>query len=149
MPISEEDKQFVRKRANYLCEYCHSSERLSPSRFTMEHIVPQSLSGSDYTDNLALACRRCNERRYNFVEALDPQTQQMFPLFNPRKQVWREHFVWVNDNTVIEGITATGRATCQCLDLNDERYLEEDSIRATRRLWIRAELHPPKEDIKA
>lgn len=148
MPISEEDKQFVRQRANYLCEYCHSSERVSPSRFTMEHIVPQSLGGSDHTDNLALACRRCNERRYNFVEALDPRTGQMASLFNPRKQVWLEHFIWINDNTVIEGITVVGRATCQCLDLNDERYLEEDSIRATRRLWIQAGLHPPKEDLE-
>jgi hypothetical protein len=147
MPISEEDRQFVRKRAKYLCEYCHSSERVSPSRFTMEHVVPQSLGGSDHTDNLALACRRCNERRYNFVEALDPQTGRMVSLFNPREQLWREHFAWANDNTVIEGLTVTGRATCQCLDLNDERYLEEDSIRAARRLWVRAGLHPPKEDL--
>jgi 5-methylcytosine-specific restriction endonuclease McrA len=147
MPISEEAKQFVRKRANYLCEYCHSSERVSPSRFTMEHIIPQSLGGPDHTANLALACRRCNERQYNFVEALDPQTQQIVPLFNPREQVWREHFVWLNDYTVLEGLTAIGRATFQCLDLNDERYLEEDSIRATRRLWVQAGLHPPKEDL--
>jgi hypothetical protein len=147
MPVSEADKLFVRQRANYLCEYCHSSERVSPSRFTMEHITPQSLGGSDYPDNLALACRRCNERRYNIMEALDPQRQQMVSLFNPRKQIWREHFVWVNDHTVIEGTTAIGRATCQCLDLNDERYLEEDSIRATRRLWIQAGLHPPKGDL--
>jgi hypothetical protein len=147
MPVSEADKLFVRQRANYLCEYCHSSERVSPSRFTMEHITPQSLGGPDHTDNLALACRRCNERRYNITEALDPQTRKVVPLFNPRKQVWREHFVWITSNTVIEGITAVGRATCQCLDLNDERYLEEDSIRATRRLWVQAGLHPPKEDV--
>lgn len=147
MPISDEVKELVRKRANYLCEYCRSSERVSPSRFTMEHITPQSLGGSDHPDNLALACRRCNERRYNITEALDPQTQQMVPLFNPRKQVWQEHFVWINEYTVIEGITAIGRATCQCLDLNDERYLEEDSIRATRRLWVQAGLHPPKDNM--
>jgi 5-methylcytosine-specific restriction endonuclease McrA len=146
MPISEEAKRFVRQRANYLCEYCHSSERLSPSRFTMEHITPQSLGGSDDTDNLALACRRCNERRYNFTEALDPQTQQIVLLFNPRKQVWLKHFVWAKEATVIHGLTPTGRATCECLDLNDERYLEDDSIRATRRLWVKAGLHPPKED---
>jgi HNH endonuclease len=148
MPISENDRLTVRKRANYLCEYCHSSERLSPSRFTMEHVTPQSLGGSDSTDNLALACRRCNERRYNFATARDPQTQQMVPLFNPRKQVWKEHFAWVNEGTVIRGATVIGRATCECLDLNDERYPEEDSIRATRRLWVRASLHPPQNDLE-
>jgi HNH endonuclease len=146
MPITEENRQIVRKRANYLCEYCHSSERLSPSRFTMEHIIPRSLGGPDDLDNLALAYRRCNERRYNFVEALDPQTQQMIALFNPRNQLWKEHFVWVDEGISIQGITVVGRATCQCLDLNDERYLEEDSIRATRRLWIQVDLHPPVED---
>jgi hypothetical protein len=146
MPISEQDKLAVRKRAHYLCEYCHSSERLSPSRFTMEHIVPQSLDGSDSLENLALACRRCNERRYNIVETLDPQTKQMVPIFNPRKDVWKEHFVWVNSHTVIQGLTAIGRATCECLDLNDTRYPEEDSIRATRRLWVKAKLHPPMGD---
>lgn len=35
--------------------------------FTLNHVLPKSLGGSDESDNLALACRRCNERRYNFV----------------------------------------------------------------------------------
>ena len=62
MPINEETKRAVRERANYLCEYCHSSERLSASRFTIDHITPRSLGGSDELENLALACRRCNEQ---------------------------------------------------------------------------------------
>jgi len=70
MPISDDVKQIVRKRAKYLCEYCHSSERLSASRFTVDHITPKSLGGSDAIDNLALACRRCNERRYNFIAGM-------------------------------------------------------------------------------
>ncbi|HEY9603120.1 MAG TPA: HNH endonuclease signature motif containing protein [Allocoleopsis sp.] len=64
-PISDAAKQIIRERANYLCEYCHSPERLSANRFTIDRIIPKSLGGSDEIDNLALACRRCNERRYN------------------------------------------------------------------------------------
>jgi hypothetical protein len=146
MPIQEEARRFVRERANYLCEYCHSPERLSPSRFTLDHIIPKSLGGTDDTDNLALACRRCNERRYNFIEARDPQTQQIAPLFNPRQHLWQEHFVWSKGGVIIQGLSPTGRATRDCLDLNDERYLEEDSIRAVRHLWIKAKLHPPEDD---
>lgn len=94
-----------------------------------------------------MACRRCNERRYNYVAGIDPETQAIIPLFNPRQQQWKEHFVWQESGIVIQGITAVGRATCTRLDLNDERYPEQDSIRATRRLWIRTGLHPPSSDL--
>jgi len=143
MPTSNETKRIVRERAKYLCEYCHSSERLSASRFTIDHITPKSLGGSDDLENLALACRRCNERRYNFVASIDPDSQETVPIFNPRLQKWDEHFVWGDQGTLIEGITPIGRATCIRLDLNDTRYPEKDSIRATRRFWIKTGLHPP------
>jgi 5-methylcytosine-specific restriction endonuclease McrA len=146
--ISEITKQSVRERANYLCEYCHSLEILSANRFTIDHIVPQSLGGSDDIDNLALACRRCNERRYNFVAGIDPQTQEIVPIFNPRQQLWADHFGWTADGTEIAGSTPVGRATCVRLDLNDMRYPENDSIRQTRRLWTRIGLHPPSNDPK-
>ena len=143
MPISNELKQAVRVRAQYLCEYCHSSERLSASRFTIDHVIPRSLGGSDEPDNLALACRRCNERRYNFIASIDPESQETVPIFNPRLHNWDEHFVWVEQGTLIEGISPIGRATCIRLDLNDTRYPEEDSIRETRRFWVKTGLHPP------
>jgi HNH endonuclease len=133
VPISDATKQSVRERARYLCEYCHSLELLSANRFTIDHIIPISLGGSDDLDNLALACRRCNERRYNFVAGIDPQTQEIVPIFNPRQQQWAEHFVWTLDGTVIQGSTPIGRATCIRFDLNDMRYPENDSIRKSKR----------------
>ncbi|MEZ2275765.1 MAG: HNH endonuclease [Microcoleus sp.] len=33
--------------------------------------MPKSLGGSDDIENLALACRRCNERHYNFTNGID------------------------------------------------------------------------------
>jgi 5-methylcytosine-specific restriction endonuclease McrA len=146
VPISEATKQSVRERAEYLCEYCHSLELLSANRFTIEHIVPRSLCGSDDIENLALACRRCNERRYNFIAGIDPETQEIVPIFNPRQQQWAEHFVWTIDGTVIQGSTPIGRATCIRFDLNDMRYPENDSIRQTRIFWTRTGLHPPSND---
>ena len=92
------DRELIRIRANYLCEYCHSPEIISATRFTIDHIIPQSLGGDDNLNNLALACRRCNERRYNFVAGYDPVTQTIVPLFNPRKQRWGEHFSWGERN---------------------------------------------------
>lgn len=101
MPISDEVKQAIRARAKYICEYYHSLERLSANRFTVDHVTLSSLGGSDKIDNLALACRRCNERRYNFVAGIDPETQEIVPIFNPRRQQWEEHFVWLNQGVVI------------------------------------------------
>jgi 5-methylcytosine-specific restriction endonuclease McrA len=146
VPISDATKQSVRERARYLCEYCHSLELLSANRFTIDHIVPRSLGGLDDIENLALACRRCNERRYNFVAGIDPQTQEIVPIFNPRQQQWAEHFIWTVDGTVIQGSTPIGRATCIRFDLNDMRYPDNDSIRKTRELWTRTGLHPPSDD---
>jgi HNH endonuclease len=111
----------VRQRGKFRCEYCHYPEFLSTAPLSIDHLQPQSLGGDDSLDNLALACRRCNERRYNFTVGLDPQTGLESPLFNPRKQIWAEHFNWSANGQCIVGITAIGRATCTRLDLNDER----------------------------
>lgn len=146
MAIRESVRQQVRKRANFLCEYCHSPERLSANRFTIDHLMPTSLGGSDEWINLALACRRCNERRSNFLEGIDPETQQTASIFNPRYQNWNDHFSWTEKGTVIQGRSAIGRATVVRLDMNDLRYPKNDSIRATRRFWIQIGVHPPTTD---
>lgn len=146
MTIDNATKELVRKRANYLCEYCHSWERISATRFTVDHVRPKSLTGSDDAANLALACRRCNERRYNFVIGIDPETKSEVAIFNPRKQIWSEHFTWSPDGKTIIGTTPVGRATCERLDLNDERYPVDDSIRSARGFWVTAGLHPPEND---
>ncbi|MBE9010079.1 HNH endonuclease [Pseudanabaenaceae cyanobacterium LEGE 13415] len=111
----------VRQRARFRCEYCHYPELLSSAPLSIDHIQPQSLGGSDHFDNLALACRRCNERRYNFTTGSDPETKIEIALFNPRQQQWAEHFIWTGNALRIVGKTPTGRATCDRLDLNDDR----------------------------
>ncbi|MEM8639110.1 MAG: HNH endonuclease signature motif containing protein [Cyanobacteria bacterium P01_G01_bin.54] len=139
-------RQQVRERAKGLCEYCHSPEQICSTRFTLDHIIPRSLGGSDAMENLALACQRCNERRYNFVGGVDPLTQQIQPLYNPRQQHWAAHFMWTRDGSLILGTTPTGRATVKRLDLNDERYPNEDSIQSARQLWQQVGIHPPDDD---
>ncbi len=112
---------------------------------SIDHIYPQSWGGSDDLDNLALACRRCNQRHYNFIVGIDPTTEQEVPLFNPRQQQWAENFIWSNDATKIIATTATGRATCNRFDLNDERRTDH-FIQKSRQLWVKGGFHPPPED---
>ncbi|MEH1915293.1 HNH endonuclease [Nostoc sp.] len=49
--IDDATKEIVRKRANYLCEYCHFPERISTTRFTVDHLIPKSIGGSDELNN--------------------------------------------------------------------------------------------------
>ena len=145
MTIPEKVRAFVRQRARLLCEYCHSCEEASAAQFSIDHIQPRSLGGTDEDENLALACQRCNGYRYNFTTGIDPLTQEPVSLFNPRQQVWIEHFVWILDGLSIKGTTSTGRATCARLDLNDEFHNDASIVKA-RRLWIKGGWHPPKDD---
>jgi hypothetical protein len=145
MVIPKSLYETVRQRAQFRCEYCHYPELLSSAPLSIDHIQPQSLGGSNELNNLALACRRCNERRYNFTTGVDPETGVEVPLFNPRQQVWSDHFLWSADALKIIGITPSARATCNRLDLNDERR-EEPFIQNARQKWIAAQLHPPSDD---
>lgn len=143
--VSTATRKFVRQRARCLCEYCHSPEYLSPDRFTIDHILPQSVGGLDDEDNLALACHRCNERHYNFTTGIDPETKQSVPLFNPRQCTWAEHFIWTADGLRIIGITAIGRATCTKFDFNDDNH-DDGAILDARWFWIQGGWHPPDND---
>ncbi|MEQ8536465.1 MAG: HNH endonuclease signature motif containing protein [Coleofasciculus sp. D1-CHI-01] len=84
MTLNDNVKRQVRKRANYLCEYCHSSEEASAANFAIDHIMPRSLGGADDLGNLALACQRCNGYRYNFVTGIDPITQEEIQMTNDK-----------------------------------------------------------------
>ena len=145
MPIPKSLYEQVRQRAQCRCEYCHYPELLSTAPLSIDHLQPQSLGGTDSPDNRALACRRCNERRYNFTTGIDPDTGKETPLFNPRQQIWSEHFIWTSDGLCIIGTTPTGRATCERLDLNDERRGEK-FIQKSRQRWVESGLHPPEDD---
>lgn len=135
----------VQQRAQFRCEYCHYPELLSASPLSIDHLQPQSLGGGDTLDNLALACRRCNERRYNFTTGVDPETGQSTALFNPRLHNWGEHFVWSADGLCVVGRTSIGRATCNRLDLNDDKRSDQ-FIQKSRAQWVKSNLHPPDDD---
>ena len=145
MSISNDIRKYIRQRANFVCEYCHSSEESSTGRFTLDHLIPRSLGGGDGTDNLALACTRCNGRRYNFTDGIDPDTQTIARLFNPRIDDWSDHFIWSQDGQRIIAVSLIGRATLHRLDMNDDWH-DDGSIVRARRLWIRGGWHPPSQD---
>jgi hypothetical protein len=71
------------------------------------------------------------------MEALDPVTDQIVPLFHPRKMSWDKNFTWNADATKMLGITPTGRATIDLLQTN------RDGVVNMRRVLTIMNEHPP------
>lgn len=136
--ISDDVREAVRRRANFLCEYCHTNERWQYVRFTVDHINPNN---DDSLENLALACFHCNRRKSNNTEFTDVETNEIVSLFNPRKDVWQEHFSWSADGSQIISTTAVGRVTIELLNLNRERILR------IRKADVAVNRHPPSSDL--
>jgi HNH endonuclease len=116
--ISAELRHFVVERAVNCCEYCRTQAQYSSDSFTIDHISPRSLGGPTTAENLALSCYGCNQHKSTRVTAPDPVTMSFAPLFHPREQRWSEHFAWNDDFTLMLGLTPTGRATIEALQLN-------------------------------
>lgn len=97
--------------------------------------MPLVAGGSDEEDNLALACRSCNIYKAAFREGVDPQTEHVAPLFNPREQRWKEHFDVNEETGTIAGMTSVGRATVVRLRMNSAAQI------TARVQWIRVGLY--------
>ena len=116
--VTKKDRQIVAVRALFCCEYCLSQEDYSPDYFSVEHIIPKAKNGTNSIENLAYACLACNSHKYTHTEGIDPVSGFTVSLYNPRKDIWHNHFQWNNDFSLIMGITAIGRATIERLHLN-------------------------------
>jgi len=123
--------------ARHRCGYCHTQEAISGIPLTVEHLVPRARGGCDDEDNLWLSCRLCNEAKGTQTEARDPDSGNIFPLFNPRTQDWQEHFEWRRGGTAVAGLTPAGRATVEALHMNSELQTR------ARALWVEVGWHPP------
>ena len=109
-------QRLVRRRSGERCEYCHLSQVGQEATFHIDHVTPIAAGGQTVADNLALACVSCSLRKGARRIAVDPNTRREVPLFNPRRDVWAEHFGWRGVRLV--ALTATGRATIKALALN-------------------------------
>ena len=122
---------FVAQRAGHRCEYCHAPEVIFKVAFEVDHIVPLSKNGLDEAPNWALSCRICNLRKLDHTDGFDPVSQQTVSLFNPRLDVWSEHFVAQREPPFrLEGRMPIGRATVERLEMNSSLQLR------ARELWI-------------
>lgn len=109
----------------------------APTSFTIDHIVPESLNGLTELKNLAYACGTCNRNKYDKISYLDEITKTEVKLYHPRKNKWFHHFRWNKDETTLIGLTPTGRATINLLQINRASNINQ------RSLLLLVGLHPP------
>jgi 5-methylcytosine-specific restriction endonuclease McrA len=90
-------KEVITRSKGY-CEYCHLPASFSPNSFNFEHIMPLIRNGLTVLSNLAYSCGGCNAYKKDKIQAIAPLTRQFYPLFNPRTDIWFDHFEWNNDD---------------------------------------------------
>ena len=130
MTIPASVRREVVQRAENRCEYCGLSQAGQEAVFHVDHITPVIAGGATALHNLALACVSCSLRKGARRMVVDAESGEIVPIFDPRRDSWREHFHWVGAR--VHGITAKGRATLNALSFNRPLAVairEEETLR--------------------
>jgi len=118
--IPENLRREVTVRAEGYCEYCRLHERFTVKKHEVDHIRAEKHGGMTTSENLCLSCFECNRHKGSDLSSVDPITDEVVPLFHPRRDVWQEHFMVLDDGTV-QGTTARGRVTVALLGFNNRQ----------------------------
>jgi hypothetical protein len=90
--------------------------------FHIEHVRARVHGGTDDSENLCIACERCNAYKGTNLSGVDPESGDIEHLFDPRHQEWRQHFELCGAE--IAGLTPTGRTTVSVLMMNEGRRVQ-------------------------
>lgn len=116
-------RRLVSERSHDCCEYCLIPESSTFAPHWIDHVIAEKHGGRTVAENLANSCSQCNQRKGSDLSSIDPESGQIVPLFNPRKERWSVHFKLEGGS--ILPLTATGRATTKLLHLNSPDRIEE------------------------
>ncbi len=136
--LSEALRRQVVTRARHICEYCLLPESAKLFTFEVDHIISEKHRGETNADNWCLSCLDCNRHKGSDIASLDPESGALVRLFNPRRDIWHEHFRL--EGAQIQGLTPVGRVTVFLLRLNEAERVGE------RALLIEADVYPPRQE---
>jgi 5-methylcytosine-specific restriction endonuclease McrA len=114
--ISAQLRKLVVNRASGRCEYCLIHQDFSIYTHEVDHIIAVKHGGETVAENLALSCLTCNRHKRSDFATIDSTTGEIVPLYNPRRQIWDEHFYF--EGVRIEGKSQVGQATAKLLQFN-------------------------------
>ncbi len=133
-PSADLRRQVVIRSSNR-CEYCLIHQEDAIAAHQIDHVIAEKHGGATSLENLALSCVLCNRRKASDLSSLDSENDRVTPLFNPRTQLWPEHFL-IDDDCIV-GLTPVGRTTVHFLQLNSDQRVAE------RRDLINCDRFPP------
>jgi HNH endonuclease len=126
--ISASLRRMISEQARGCCEYCLQPEFFAFSPHEIDHVIAEKHEGETTEENLALACKLCNTFKGSDIASIDPFTNDITPLYHPRRDRWSEHFQ-INEFEFIP-LTSKARTTIRLLQLNRSDRSEE------RRVWM-------------
>lgn len=125
--VSAELRRLVASRANHRCEYCLINEDDTFFGCEVDHVISTKHGGATAENNLAYACMVCNRRKGSDLGSLLRRTGELIRFFNPRTDVWEDHFGL--SGARIEPRTDVGEVTALIFAFNDgERILEREEL---------------------
>lgn len=130
--VAESLRRAVHSRAGGACEYCLIPEGAGFYAHEVDHVVALKHGGKSGLDNLALACFSCNRHKGSDLASIDPLTNEISDLFNPRRHRWSEHFSLSAARILPR--TAIGRTTARLLHFNEPLRVDE------RQLFVRSNI---------
>ena len=120
--ISSSLRRHVNRRAGGRCEYCLLLDTDAFFVHEVDHVIAEKHGGATTIENLALACFDCNRFKGSDIASINPDTGAIVALFNPRTQIWGEHFRV--SGGVINPLTPLGGATVHLLKMNLRQRVE-------------------------
>jgi hypothetical protein len=126
-PITAELRAAVINRAKKRCEYCGIPDTAVLFAHEVDHIIAEQNRGKTTLENLALACFHCNRHKGPNIATIEPSSQEIVRLFNPRIDRWTDHFQMREAEIV--GISPIGRGTAMLLQFNSSQRIQA-------RLWL-------------
>ena len=125
--ISEKLRQQIAKNANFKCEYCLTPEFFLATTFHIDHIRSIKHGGKTLLQNLAYACPHCNQNKGSDIASYTDE-DELVRLFNPRKDVWSEHFEVIASG-IFSPLSSIGEVTINTLSFNQtERVIFRKSL---------------------
>lgn len=122
MQVSARIRQQAQERAGGRCEYCLIHEDDVLLSHEADHILARKHGGKTTGDNIAWACFLCNRCKGSDIASIDPETQNIVRLFQPRVDDWQAHFEIDRGRIVCR--TSQGLATVFLLQLNRPECIE-------------------------
>ena len=125
--ISAALRREVAERADHICEYCLLHQEDAFYEFQVDHIISSKHEGKTVFSNLALACAICNRLKGSDLGTISRRTGILTRFFNPRIDIWGEHFRL--NHEIIEPLSDLAEGTERIFQLNrEDRQLERSAL---------------------